>query len=134
MVRFSDMLGRSGAPDDDGAANSPYAELANDSADPESDAELEDDAESGSEAEVVKEPVPMATSETPEAVLNRLTQYATSARADRRIDTVAPAEPVPEPEPEPEPGPDPLAPVGDDFLPSVKRIVRRAGRVWKPRP
>ena len=39
MVRFSDMLGRSGAPDDDGAANSPYAELANDTADPESDAE-----------------------------------------------------------------------------------------------
>jgi hypothetical protein len=148
MVRFSDMLGGSGKPDDD-AANSPYAELANDAADPESDADREGEAGAGRDTEVGKEPVPMATSETPEAVLSRLTQYATSARAaeiGRETVTEPPAateppdrteperEAQPEREPEPDPLPDPLSPVGDDFLPSVKRIVRRAGRVWKRQP
>jgi hypothetical protein len=133
MVRFSDMLGGSGDPDDDGAPNSPYAELANDTAG--SDTDREPEAEPGSDTEVVKEPVPMATSETPEAVLSRLTQYATSARAaetERATDTQTPAEIEPMPKPAPET--DPLSPVGDDFLPSVKRIVRRAGRVWKRHP
>jgi hypothetical protein len=44
MVRFSDMLGGSGEPDDANAPESPYAALANDARDPEAD-ELEADAE-----------------------------------------------------------------------------------------
>jgi hypothetical protein len=128
MVRFSDMLGRSGEPDDAGAANSPYAALAHDEEELEADADDEGDADDGAGTDAVKEPVPMATFETPEAVLDRLTQYATSARAADH----APPEPALEPEPEPEPNP--LSPVGDDFLPNVKRIVRRAGRGWKRHP
>ena len=139
MVRFSDMLGRSGEPDDAAAANSPYAALANDEDDAASDTNLEAESDSGSDTDAVKEPVPMSTFETPEAVLNRLTQYATSARAADH----APVEPAPPAgddetapgiEPEPEPEPEPLSPVGDDFLPNVRRIVRRAGRGWKRHP
>ena len=133
MVRFSDMLGRSGESDDVAAANSPYAELANDEDDPASDADLEREAEPAGDTDAVKEPVPMSTFETPEAVLNRLTQYASSARAADHAPPVEPAqsqeiETQPEPALEPEPEPDSLSPVGDDFLPNVRRIVRRAGR------
>ena len=147
MVRFSDMLGGSGEPDDANAADSPYAALAND----EADAQLEDDAdepEEGTDAAAGKEPVPMSTFETPEAVLDRLTQYASSRAADQTaplvesdgtelepppIETEAEPEPEPEPEAEPEPD-DPLAPVGDDFLPSVKGLPRRQGRGRKRHP
>ena len=138
MVRFSDMLGGSGESDDASAADSPYAALASDAADPAADA-LEGDAEERSDTEPAKEPVPMSTFESPEAVLDRLTQYATS-----RPDPVAPAvesdATVPEPDPlepdplEPEPleprpeSDDPLAPVGDDFLPSVRGLIRRPRR------
>jgi hypothetical protein len=158
MVRFSDMLGGSGEPDDVAAANSPYAALANDEDDPASDADLEAEADVASDSDAVNEPVPMSTFETPEAVLNRLTQYASSARAAEHAALVEPAKPV---EPAPpvrdshsdtdvdtdtdtetdadiaaafEPKADPLPPVGDDFLPSVRRIVRRAGRGWKRHP
>jgi hypothetical protein len=145
MVRFSDMLGGSGEPDDVGAANSPYAALASDEADSAADADLDAEAEDESGADTVKEPVPMSTFESPEAVLDRLTQYATSARAADHspAPTAVPeAEPEPEsqldPEPEPEQEQEPeaetLPPVGDDFLPSVKRIVPRTGRGWKRQP
>jgi hypothetical protein len=157
MVRFSDMLGRSGEPDDAGAANSPYAALANDEEDLASDADLEAEADIASGTDAVKAPVPMSTFETPEAVLNRLTQYASSARAAEHAALVEPAKPAPPVEPAPpvrdraedvdtdtetdtdvaaafEPKADPLSPVGDDFLPSVRRIVRRAGRGWKRHP
>jgi hypothetical protein len=139
MVRFSDMLGRSGEPDDVAAANSPYAELANYEDDPASD-DLEAEADVRSDTDAAKEPVPMSAFETPEAVLNRLTQYASSARAAVHAPPVEPAqsreietqpEQDPGPELEPEPEADPLSPVGDDFLPNVRRIVRRAGRGWK---
>src|SRR5260221_9189709 len=96
MVRFSDMLGGSGEPDDVAAANSPYAALASDEADSAADADLDAEAEDESGADTVKEPVPMSTFESPEAVLDRLTQYATSARA-------ADHSPAPAVEPEPEP-------------------------------
>jgi len=160
MVRFSDMLGRSGEPDDAGAASSPYAALANDEDDPASDADLDAEADVASNTDPVKEPVPMSAFETPEAVLNRLTQYASSARAAEHAALVEPARPVEPAAPVRdsdtdvdtdtdgetdtetdtdiaaafEPKADPLSPVGDDFLPSVRRIVRRAGRGWKRHP
>jgi len=158
MVRFSDMLGGSGEPDDGAAADSPYAELASEAGGAEDDAP-EADTEDASDA--VKEPVPMATFESPEAVLDRLTQYATSARVietpepeivepetpepetlepepeavEAATEPAADAEVEPEPEPEPEPVPeDPLRPVGDDFLPNAKGITRRVGRGRKRHP
>jgi hypothetical protein len=183
MVRFSDMLGGSGEPDDAAAAESPYAALANEAGDPDADAL---DADTDDTPDAAKEPVPMATFESPEAVLNRLTQYATSARvietaepeivepeavepeavepeavepeavepeavepeaaeAEVPTEAVAPeaVNPEPEPEvvepevvePEPEPVPEePLRPVGDDFLPTVRGIARRAGRGRKRHP
>jgi hypothetical protein len=137
MVRFSDMLGGSGEPDDVTAATSPYAALANDEADPGADTEVEREAGAASDTDAVNEPVPMSTFETPEAVLNRLTQYASSARAADHARPVEPAqsrEIETQPEPEAEPEADPLSPVGDDFLPNIKRIVRRAGRGWKRHP
>jgi hypothetical protein len=136
MVRFSDMLGGSGEPDDP-AAESPYAALASD-ADSEDDEDSEAGDDAADAADVVKEPVPMSTFETPEAVLNRLTQYASSARA---TDRAAGETPEPEPEPELDPVPEadteaeePLPPVGDDFLPNARGIVRRPGLGRKRHP
>jgi hypothetical protein len=129
MVRFSDMLGGSGEPDDPGA-ESPYAALA-------SDVDSDDDDDEDRDDDAVKEPVPMSTFESPEAVLSRLTQYATSARV---TDHAAPVEaPEPEPEPELDPVPEaeaeePLPPVGDDFLPNARGIVRRPGLGRKRHP
>ncbi len=121
MVRFSDMLGGSGEPDDAAAAESPYAALANDAGDPDAD-ELE--AESEDESDSVKEPVPMATFESPEAVLDRLTQYATSARV---IETAEPE--IVEPEPvAPEPSSrNPLRPKSWSRNPSSPK-PRRSSR------
>jgi hypothetical protein len=143
MVRFSDMLGGSGEPDDAAAAESPYAALAHD-ADSEGDEELDADDEADADA-VHKEPVPMSTFETPEAVLSRLTQYASSARATDRAAAVETPEPEPEPEPDPVSEADPeteaeaeaeeaLPPVGDDFLPNARGIVRRPGLGRKRHP
>ena len=135
MVRFSDMLGGSGEPDDDAATESPYAALANEAGDPEAD-EADEDAAADDKQDATKEPVPMSTFETPEAVLDRLTQYATSARASEPVapEPVAPEPVAPEPV-APEPSPDePLRPVGDDFLPNVRGIVRRGGRGRKRHP
>jgi hypothetical protein len=138
MVRFSDMLGGSGEPDDANAADSPYAALASDAA----DAELEDEGEDADDddADAVKEPVPMSTFETPEAVLDRLTQYATSRAADKTAPIVEsdPTELEPPPieaeaEPEPE-ADDALPPVGDDFLPKFEGLERRPGRGRKRHP
>jgi hypothetical protein len=145
MVRFSDMLGGSGEPDDANAADSPYAALASD----EADAQLEDEADEPDEAagaDAVKEPVPVATFETPEAVLDRLTQYATSRAADQTQ-----AEPDAEPEPQLEAEPDAeleaepdaeleaepdavLPPVGDDFLPKFEGLDRKPGRGRRRHP
>jgi hypothetical protein len=140
MVRFSDMLGGSGEPDDANAAESVYAALANDAADADLEAE-EDASDEAADADGVKEPVPMATFETPEAVLDRLTQYASSRAADQPAPVVEPAPPEPEPpEPEqPEAGVEAeadglLPPVGDDFLPSFEGLDRRPGRGRKRHP
>src|SRR5580765_8232682 len=111
MVRFSDMLGGSGEPDDANAPESVYAALANDANDAtDAEPEVEDDESDGAaDADALKEPVPMATFETPEAVLDRLTQYASSRAADQPAPVVEPAPAEPEPsEPEP-PEPEPVA-------------------------
>jgi hypothetical protein len=144
MVRFSDMLGGSEEADD-AAADSPYAALASDAADSDDDADPEADTDDGDDA--FREPVPVATFETPEAVLDRLTQYRTSTRA---ADPVAPpAPPVEEPaaseappdggagaeaESDAEGESEPLPPVGDDFLPNARGIARRSGRGRKRHP
>ena len=143
MVRFSDMLGGSGEPDDANAAESVYAALADDAAD--AGPEVEDgESDEAADAGGVTEPVPMATFETPEAVLDRLTQYASSRAADQPAPVVAPTTPESEP-PEPEAVAEPqpeveaeadglLPPVGDDFLPSFEGLDRRPGRGRKRHP
>jgi hypothetical protein len=136
MVRFSDMLGGSGEPDDP-AAESPYAALASDA---DSD---DDDSDAENAVDAVKEPVPMSTFESPEAVLSRLTQYATSARATDHAAAVEAPEPEPEPDIDPVPeaeaeaeaeAEEPLPPVGDDFLPNARGIARRPGLGRKRHP
>jgi hypothetical protein len=150
MVRFSDMLGGSEEADD-AAAESPYAALASDTAD--SDDEAEPEADTGDEDDAFREPVPVATFETPEAVLDRLTQYRTSTRAadpvappappveePAAVETPAAIEEPPEVTPEAEADTDteaesePLPPVGDDFLPNARGIARRSGRGRKRHP
>jgi hypothetical protein len=145
MVRFSDMLGGSGEADDAAAADSPYAALASDAADSD---DSDDDAQSEADGDdAFKEPVPVATFETPEAVLNRLTQYRTSTRAADPVAPPAPAVEEPaaveapaeamveaETETAAEPESEPLPPVGDDFLPNARGIVRRSGRGRKRHP
>jgi hypothetical protein len=143
MVRFSDMLGGSGEPEDANAPESVYAALANEAADAEPEVE-DDESDGAAAADGVKEPVPMATFETPEAVLDRLTQYASSRAADQPAPVAEPAPPEPEP-PEPEPVAEAhpeveaeadglLPPVGDDFLPSFEGLDRKPGRGRKRHP
>lgn len=165
MVRFSDMLGGSGESEEQAAANAQYAALAGEEietpAEPEIEAAIETPAEpeieaaieTAAEPEIKPEPEPEVPAlVTPEDVLDRLTRYATSARA---ADQVPPPPPAPPPAPEPvaehvthdddaepdepdEPGesaePEPLPPVGDDFLPRSKGIERRSGRGRRRRP
>jgi hypothetical protein len=121
MVRFSDMLGGNGDPE--------HARPVTTAADPASSDELLDP---DSEAEPGAEPAPAAdtdgasAAQSPEDVLDRLTQYATSARGSD-------AESLPEPPeegPTSEPGehPDELTPVGDDLLPHPKAETRKRRR------
>src|SRR5258706_11719327 len=89
MVRFSDMLGGSGEPDDAHATKSVYAALSDDrdaDDEPEDDEPDEDTGVAGAdepatEAAPAAERAPAPTFESPEDVLDRLTQYASSARA-----------------------------------------------------
>ena len=131
MVRFSDMLGGSGEPDDARAANSPYAALSDDrdaddepETEPETESDDADDDEPEAEPAAAADRAPQPTVESPEDVLDRLTQYATSARAAEQV--------APPDEDAPDGGPPP--PVGDDFLPRSKGIERKPGRSRKRRP
>src|SRR5580765_2327489 len=116
MVRFSDMLGGSGEPDDARATKSVYAALSDDrDADDEPDDDEEEPEvdpgadEPATEAAPAAERAAAPTFESPEDVLDRLTQYASSARA---------AEPVMPPDEDARgvDAPDEDAP-GDDALP-----------------
>ena len=133
MVRFSDMLGGSGEPDDAHATKSVYDALSDDfDADDEPEADDADNEPEGepdvdepeAESPPAAERGPMPSVESPEEVLDRLTRYAKSARA---------AEPS-EPPDEDAPGDDELPPVGDDFLPRPREIERRPSRSRKRRP
>ena len=139
MVRFSDMLGGSGEPEEERATDSPYAALA--SGDPDAE---EPDLEVPEETAAESEP---ESFETPEAVLERLERYANSARVAEPVAERVPNEPVPpaptEPPPPPPPGnaapddehpDDDSQPPGDDFLPRPKAIIHRSGWGRKRRP
>ncbi len=111
MVRFSDMLGGNDKEQPAPAVPEPTAEIAE------------------PEVPEAQSPEPDVTEPetSPEDLLDRLTNYATSARAADQV-------PDPEPRREPEAGAqgsvepgsaDDLAPVGDDLLPRGKRGKRR---------
>ena len=172
MVRFSDMLGGSGDTAGGRATNSPYAALASDNTegDDETDAGEPDEREPDEGAESKPEPdvAPAPAAETapssagtdfesPEAVLDRLTQYATSARtADHGAPRPPDVAPVVSDDTEDAPmdgaavdgaavdgaavdgaavdADDPLSTPGDDFLPRPKGIVRKAGRGRRRHP
>jgi hypothetical protein len=115
VVRFSDMLGSNG---DGEEAREPAATL-------------DDQLPVGNELD--PEPPPAAnTGDSPEDVLARLTEYATSARAAERESAPdpAPAEP-PAPPPAPAvaaPAPPREEPAGDDLLPRGRRVFRKPKR------
>jgi hypothetical protein len=108
MVRFSDMLGGNDDAQRARAASAPSPVPTDDI--PEADPEEDDDDPGGQD---------------PEAVLDRLTQYATSARAaDSELEPPAPRAPS---EPDAELAGD-LSPVGDDLLPHGKAETRKRRR------
>jgi hypothetical protein len=165
MVRFSDMLGGTGDADEPSAPKSDR-DLATD-ADADADERPDVDAPPATgtvqfvdqvgapapTAPVVERPAPEPAAQSPQEVLDRLTQYASSARASERApapdapvaDPVPPQPPVVAPhEPEavtrePEAAPpsrsaDADEPAGDDLLPRAKRTLRKPGRGDKRRP
>ena len=106
MVRFSDMLGGNG---DSQEARAPVAPPRADDEEPEPEPEPAAADEAGHD-----EPAP---AQSPEDVLDRLTQYATSARAS----DPTPADPTaPEPAQPAAEADAPLTTVGDDLLPHPK--------------
>jgi hypothetical protein len=138
MVRFSDMLG--GGEADDSRASTDTTELAgpvDETPGPDPDA-----APPGDDAQFVDEAA-VAPSQSPQDVLDRLVQYASSARAAEQ--NVAPdaaalpdpsaSAPLPTPPEASEPAPAPPDErAGDDLLPRSRRIIRRPGRDPKRRP
>jgi len=159
MVRFSDMLGGTGDADEPSASRSDR-DLATDADEqPDVDAPpatvqfVDQVGATAPAAPVGEPPAPEAAAESPQDVLDRLTQYASSARASERAaapdapvaDPVPPQPPVVAPhEPEavarePEAAPpsrsaDADEPAGDDLLPRAKRTLRKPGRGDKRRP
>jgi hypothetical protein len=139
MVRFSDMLGGNGDPEGPrpiAATDARPEEI------PEPADEAEPDAESGTDIESRTdiesgtdidsgtdrggEVGVVSALQSPEDVLDRLTQYASSARAsDSATDSEPPAEPTSEP---PDRASDELAAVGDDLLPHPKADTRKRRR------
>jgi hypothetical protein len=156
MVRFSDMLGGSSDADEPSADTAPTAarELPHEGEEsPDPDAPpVRGTVQFVDQVGAVPPPAapvadPAATPrgpQSPQDVLDRLTQYASSARA---ADEAAPAPDPPAAEPVPpqppaatrEPDPPPPAantekPGGDDLLPRAKRTLRKPGRGDKRRP
>jgi hypothetical protein len=102
MVRFSDMLGGNGDSQEASAAATPPRD---ESPEPGPVADPEQEVESA-------EPEATSTAQSPEDVLDRLTHYASTARAS---DPPAPEPAVPADETD-----EPLTAVGDDLLPHPK--------------
>jgi len=144
MVRFSDMLGGSGDAEESRASTEmrdlpgPAEDAPDPDAGPAGDAAQFVDAADVSPAPVPAneaQPPVAAGSQSAQEVLDRLTQYASSARAAEQVAPPAPAPPEPAPAP-PDPPPAPVAasepepapreePAGDDILPRARRILRR---------
>ena len=136
MVRFSDLLGGNTDPEDarpktvsDPAP--PFATPDADDPDPDEDGlDQGERSEPAGEADAVAAS-PVAEVDSPQAVLDRLTQYATSSRTADQV-------PAPEVEPTPAPGAaqpaDDLSGVGDDLLPRAKGTTRKPSRRGKRRP
>jgi hypothetical protein len=165
MVRFSDMLGGTGDADEPRAPRSDRDVATDADADADEQPDIDAPPATGTvqfvdqvglpapAAPVVERPTPEPAAQSPQDVLDRLTQYASSARASERApapdapvaDPVLPQPPVVAPhEPEavtrePEASPasrsaDADEPAGDDLLPRAKRTLRKPGRGDKRRP
>ena len=102
MVRFSDMLSGNG---DSQEASAPASPPRPDDESPAPVAETEREPEDESAV-----PDDTSPAQSPEDVLDRLTQYASSARAPD----------APEPDPPADETDEPLTSVGDDLLPHPK--------------
>jgi hypothetical protein len=133
MVRFSDLLGGNGDQEDPRPITAPAPRVAEQDPDPESKPEAEiETIEDARAALAVAEPSPGPV-ESPQEVLDRLTQYATSARAGDAAAEVP--EPVSEAPAQPlasDPATGESSPVGDDLLPR-SGSARKAGRGRKRR-
>jgi len=124
MVRFSDMLGGDGDSDEARAKTAPRdlpPPVVDDPPDPDAVEATGADAPAPVEANPVgSSPVASTEAESAQAVLDRLTQYATASRAAEP--------PVPERAPETDgaaPSTADAAPgAGDDILPRGKRSLR----------
>lgn len=135
MVRFSDMLGGDGEPDDARAATE----------EPDLTPLVDDDAPDPEAAPVEDDPAVVADDVTPEPevvepsaqeVLDRLTRYAAQTRAAEATARSELSEIATPSEPDPPDPPDPPAPAagaerrpsdddaGDDILPRGKRTLR----------
>jgi hypothetical protein len=132
MVRFSDMLGGDGDPEDAPAKTAHRDEpppAPDDAPDPDARRVVEDVPE----VDEVPAAEPPAGAPSPQDVLDRLTQYATAARAADHAP--APPEPAPaapsaapaagrEPDPPGDRDPADALNAGDDILPRAKRSLR----------
>jgi hypothetical protein len=168
MVRFSDMLGGTGDADEPSAPRSDRDLVTDADADADEQPDVDAPPATGTvqfvdqvgapapaapSPPVVERPAPEPAAQSPQDVLDRLTQYASSARASERapapdapvVDPVPPQPPVVAPhepeavahEPEaasPSRSADADEPASDDLLPRAKRTLRKPGRVDKRRP
>jgi len=161
MVRFSDMLGGTGDADEPSAPKTDRDVATDADEQPDVDAPpasgtvqfVDQVGAPPPSAPVAERPAPEPAAQSPQDVLDRLTQYASSARASERAP--APDAPVTDPVPaqppvaaprepeavtrEPEAAPpsrsaDADEPAGDDLLPRAKRTLRKPGRGDKRRP
>ena len=124
MVRFSDLLGGNDDQEDAPAA-APAPRAAEPVAAPEPEAEAEIETIEDALAALSSLEPPPAPSESPQEVLDRLTQYATSARSGDPVAEIPEPAPQAAPPVEPAPAASALSPVGDDLLP-------RSGAARKP--
>jgi hypothetical protein len=129
MVRFSDMLGGNGEPERSRPVSAADPALADEIPEPEAEPEPDEpgtEPESGTGPEPARVADETFAVQTPEEVLDRLTQYATSARAsdpDAAPELTAPVPPSDSSE-----GADELAAAGDDLLPHAKADSRKRRR------
>jgi hypothetical protein len=131
MVRFSDLLGGNDDADESrpAAVSTPLVTKPEPEPVPEEESETADPAGADTLAAFALDADPVAPIESPEDVLDRLTQYATSARAGDQVpETPAPvAEPATTAETVPE-----FQPVGDDLLPRAGSRKPSRGRKRRP--